>query len=107
MQKTNSILQSNITPDCVIFIIHNNHVAIPSLGMSFLASVTAYQGLCCTHFTLLVSILQPQCVHGTHDSSQRLDGVAVDHWLVLLHVITRETILVDNPAHTQRKNVRE
>lgn len=62
-------------------------------------SVSAYQGWCCTHFTLLVSVLQPQCVHGTHDSSQRLDGVAVDHWLVLLHIITRETVLMDNPTH--------
>lgn len=60
-------------------------------------SVSAYQGWCCTHFTLLVSVLQPQCVHGTHDSSQRLDGVAVDHWLILLHIITRETVLMDNP----------
>lgn len=61
-------------------------------------SASAYQGWCCTHFTLLVSILQPQCVHGTHDSSQRLDGVAVDHWLVLLHIITRETVLMDDPV---------
>lgn len=53
---------------------------------------------------LLVSILQAQCVHGTHDGSQRLDGVAVNHRLVLLYIVTRETVLVDDPeTHTQKK----
>lgn len=45
-----------------------------------------------------VSVLQAQSIHGAHDGSQRLDGVAVNHGLVLLYVIARETILVDNPV---------
>ncbi len=48
-----------------------------------------------------VSVLQAQCVHGTHDGSQRLDGVAVNDRLVLLYVIAGETVLMDDPKHTQ------
>ena len=48
-----------------------------------------------------VSVLQAQCIHGAHDGSQRLDGVAVNDRLVLLYVVTRETVLVDDPKHTQ------
>ncbi len=48
-----------------------------------------------------VSILQAQCIHGTHDGSQRLDGVAVNNRLVLLYVVAGETVLMDDPKHTQ------
>lgn len=48
-----------------------------------------------------VSVLQAQSIHGAHDGSQRLDGVAVNDGLVLLYVIARETVLVDDPKHTQ------
>lgn len=47
--------------------------------------------------SFFVSILQAQCVHGTDYGSQRLDGVAVNDRLVLLYVITRKTVLVDDP----------
>lgn len=49
---------------------------------------------------LLVSVLQAQRVHGTDDGGQRLDGVAVNHGLVLLHVIAGKPVLVDDPGHT-------
>lgn len=48
-----------------------------------------------------VSILQAQRIHGTDDGSQRLDGVAVNHRLVLLYIVSRETVLVDDPERTQ------
>lgn len=48
-----------------------------------------------------VSVLQAQCIHGTHDGSQRLDGVAVNDRLVLLYIVARETVLVDDPKRTQ------
>lgn len=48
-----------------------------------------------------VSIFQAQCIHGTDDGSQGLDGVAVDDGPVLLHVVARETVLMDDPKHTQ------
>lgn len=48
-----------------------------------------------------VSILQAQCIHGTDDGSQWLDGVAVNDRLVLLYIVARETILVDDPEDTQ------
>lgn len=47
--------------------------------------------------SFFVSILQAQSIHGTHDCSQRLDGVAVNDGLVLFHIISRETVLVDDP----------
>ena len=47
-----------------------------------------------------VSVLQAQCIHGTDDGSQRLDGVAVNDGLVLLYVVARETVLVDDPEDT-------
>lgn len=47
-----------------------------------------------------VSVLQAQRIHGTDDGSQRLDGVAVNDRLVLLDVVARETILMDDPEHT-------
>lgn len=53
-----------------------------------------------TNFSVLVSELDAQWVHGSEDGCQALDGVAVDHRLVLLHIIPREAIFVDNPAHT-------
>lgn len=60
---------------------------------------------CETCFSVLVSELDAQRIHGSKDGRQALDGVAVDHRLILLHVIPRETILVNNPArphtHTQ------
>lgn len=55
-----------------------------------------------TNFSVLVSKLDAQGVHGSEDGSQALDGVAVDHRLVLLHVIPRKTIFVDNSACTYR-----
>lgn len=54
------------------------------------------------NLSLFVSILQAQCVHGTDYGSQRLDGVAVNDRLVLLYIITRETILMDDPKKTQK-----
>lgn len=54
-----------------------------------------------------VSILQAQSIHGTHDGSQRLDGVAVNDRLVLLYVITRETILMDNPKEDTKTDKSE
>lgn len=50
---------------------------------------------------LFVSVLQAQCIHGAHDGSQRLDGVAVNDRLVLLYVVAGETVLVDDPEDTQ------
>lgn len=62
-----------------------------------------------TCFSVLVSELDPQRIHGSKNGRQALDGVAVDHGLILLHIIPRETVLVDNPARprTHRKDVRE
>lgn len=51
-----------------------------------------------------VSVLQAQCIHGTDDGSQRLDGVAVNDRFVLLYVITRKTVLVDDPRNTQTQS---
>lgn len=51
--------------------------------------------------SFFVSILQAQGVHGTDDGSQRLDGVAVNDRFVLLYVITRETVLMDDPKCTE------
>lgn len=48
-----------------------------------------------------VSVLQAQRIHGADDGSQRLDGVAVNDRLVLLYVVARETVLMDDPKHTQ------
>lgn len=50
-----------------------------------------------------VSVLQAECIHGTDDGSQRLDGVAVNHRLVLLYVVARETVLMDDPKHTHKQ----
>lgn len=49
-----------------------------------------------------VSVLQAQGIHGAHDCSQGLDGVAVNHRLVLLYIITGETVLMDDPGHKER-----
>lgn len=54
-----------------------------------------------------VSVLQAQSIHGAHDGSQRLDGVAVNDRLVLLYVITRETILMDNPKEDTKTDMLE
>ena len=53
---------------------------------------------------LFVSVLQAQCIHGTDDGSQRLDGVAVNDRLVLLYVVARETVLMDDPKNTQNEH---
>jgi len=50
-----------------------------------------------THPSFLVTIFDAQGIHGTYNSCQRLYSVAVDHWLVLLHVFSREAILMDDP----------
>ena len=49
------------------------------------------------YLSLLVTVLDAQSVHGPDDGCQGLDGVAVDHGLVLLHVFTREAVFVDDP----------
>lgn len=50
------------------------------------------------YLSLLVTIFDAQSVHSPDDGCQGLDGVAVDHRLVLLHVFSREAILMDNPG---------
>lgn len=60
-----------------------------------------------TYFALLLPILQAECIHGTNYGSQRLYGVAVHHWLVLLHIISRKAIFMDNPTHTHKRKVFE
>lgn len=57
------------------------------------------------YLSLLVTVLDAQSVHGPDDGCQGLDGVAVDHGLVLLHVFAREAVFVDDPRekpHTAR-----
>lgn len=49
------------------------------------------------YLSLLVTVLDAQSVHGPDDGCQGLDGVAVDHRLVLLHVFAREAVFVDDP----------
>lgn len=51
-----------------------------------------------TNFSILVCKLDAQGIHGTEDGGQALDGVAVDHRLILLHIIPRKAIFMDNPA---------
>lgn len=53
-----------------------------------------------TNFSVFVSKLDAQGVHGSQYGCQALDGVAVDHGFVLLHVVAREAIFMDDPAHT-------
>lgn len=53
-----------------------------------------------------VSVLQAQGIHGAHDCSQGLDGVAVNNRLVLLYIIAGETVLMDDPGHKGRYRVR-
>lgn len=57
---------------------------------------------CGTNFSILVSKLDAQRVHGSKNGCQALDGVAVDHRLVLLHIIPGESIFVYNPARARR-----
>lgn len=52
--------------------------------------------------SFFVSVLQAQGIHGAHDCSQGLDGVAVNNRLVLLHIIAGETVLMDDPGHKER-----
>lgn len=53
-----------------------------------------------------VSVLQAQGIHGTHDCSQGLNGVAVNNRLVLLYIIAGETVLMDDPGHKERYRVK-
>lgn len=62
------------------------------------AHVSEYQ----TNFSILVSKLDAQRVHGSEDGCQALDGVAVHNRLVLLHIVPRETVFVDDPARAHR-----
>lgn len=54
-------------------------------------------GRTAAYLSLLVTVFDAQSVHGPDDGRQRLDGVAVDHGLVLFHVFAREAIFVDDP----------
>lgn len=57
------------------------------------------------YLSLLVTVLDAQSVHGPDDGCQGLDGVAVDHRLVLLHIFAREAVFMDDPRgkpHTAR-----
>lgn len=56
-----------------------------------------------TCFSILVSELDAQRIHGSEDGRQALDGVAVHHRLILLHVVPGETVLVNNPARPHRQ----
>lgn len=60
---------------------------------------------CCSDLALSVSVVQAQCIHGTDDGSQGLDGVAVNDRLVLLDIISGEAVLMDDPGHTNTHNV--
>lgn len=55
-----------------------------------------------TYPSLLVPVLNAQGIHGTDNSCQGLYSVAVDHWLVLLHVFSREAILMDDPEENAK-----
>lgn len=61
-----------------------------------------FPAVSCSDLALFVSVVQAQRVHGAHNGRQRLDGVAVNDGLVLLYVVTREAVLVDDPARTER-----
>lgn len=59
-----------------------------------------------TNFSVLVTELDAQRVHGSKDGGQTLDGVAVDHRLILLHIIPRKAIFMDNPAYAHTHYLR-
>lgn len=55
------------------------------------------------YLPLLVPIFDAQSIHGSDDGRQGLNGVAVDHGLVLLDIFSGEAILMDDPGENQRK----
>lgn len=63
--------------------------------------VCQYVRVVCADLPLFVSVLQAQSIHGTHYCGQGLDGVAVNDRLVLLYVISGETVLMDDPGHKE------
>lgn len=55
-----------------------------------------------TYPSFLVTVLNAQGIHGTDNSCQWLYSVAVHHWLVLLHIFSREAVLMDDPEENAK-----
>jgi len=56
-----------------------------------------------TNLTFPISKIDAECRHGTNNSNQRLNRVAVYYRLKLLVIFTCETTFVDNSAATANK----
>lgn len=96
--QTNTVTCVNPSSDlCISILLSESNVSV---------CIKTYAGTGETNFSVFVTKLDAQRVHGSKDGGQTLDGVAVDHRLILLHIIPRKAIFMDNPACAHRHYLR-